>query len=64
MNLIKDDWNNDLKLTGFIFENMCMRDLKICADAVDASLFYCRDKNAFEVDCVLKMANGRWVLLK
>ena len=29
---------NDLNLTGFLFENMCIRDLKIYADAMNASL--------------------------
>ncbi len=60
LNLTKEDLVNDLNFTGFIFENMCMRDLKIYADAIDASLFYYRDKNDFEVDCILKTANGSW----
>lgn len=37
-----------------------MRDLKIYAYAIDARLSYYRDKNDFEVDCILEMANGKW----
>ena len=60
LNLKKEDLIKDLNFTGFIFENMCMRDLSIYAGAMDATLSYYRDKNDFEVDCILKMANGKW----
>lgn len=60
LNLKRDDLIKDLNFTGFIFENMCMRDLKIYADALDATLSYYRDKNDFEVDCILKTADGKW----
>lgn len=60
LNLKKEDLIKDLNFTGFIFENMCMRDLKIYADAMDATLSYYRDKNDFEVDCILKTASGKW----
>ncbi len=60
LNLKREDLINDLNFTGFIFENMCMRDLKIYADAIDARLSYYRDKNNFEVDCILKTADGKW----
>lgn len=60
LNLKRDDLVNDLRFMGFIFENMCMRDLKIYSDAIDARLSYYRDKNDFEVDCILETANGKW----
>lgn len=60
LNLNRDDLIKDLNLTGFIFENMCIRDLKIYADAIDGRLSYYRDKNDFEVDCILETSNGKW----
>lgn len=60
LDLQRDDLIKDLNFTGFIFENMCMRDLKIYAEKLDATLSYYRDKNDFEVDCILKTANGKW----
>ena len=60
LNLKREDLINDLNFTGFIFENMCMRDLKIYADATDARLSYYRDKNNFEVDCILETTDGKW----
>lgn len=60
LNLSKDDLLKDLNFTGFIFENMCIRDLKIYADSNDSTISYYRDKNNFEVDCILKESNGDW----
>lgn len=60
MGLKRDDLINDLNYTGFIFENLCMRDLKIYADSINASISYYRDKNDLEVDAILKTENGKW----
>lgn len=60
LNLKREDLIKDLNFTGFIFENMCMRDLKIYVEAIDARLSYYRDKNDFEVDCILETADGKW----
>lgn len=60
LRLKRDDLIKDLNFTGFLFENMCMRDLKIYADAMDARLSYYRDKNFFEVDCILETSDGKW----
>ena len=60
LNLKREDLIKDLNFTGFIFENMCMRDLKIYADASEARLSYYRDKNDFEVDCILETADCKW----
>lgn len=60
LNMKREDLIKDLNFTGFIFENMCMRDLRIYADAMDATLSYYRDKNDFEVDCILKSDSGKW----
>lgn len=60
LNLKREDLIKDLNFTGFIFENMCIRDLKIYADAIDARLSYYRDKNDFEVDCILETSDGKW----
>ena len=51
---------NDLNFTGFIFENLCYRDLKIYAESINADLFYFRDNKDFEVDFILKTRDGKW----
>ncbi len=60
LGLKREDLINDLNFLGFLFENMCIRDLNIYADSLDASLSYYHDKNDFEIDCILKTENGRW----
>lgn len=60
LGLTRDDLVNDLNFTGFIFENLCYRDLKIYAESINADLFYYRDNKDFEVDFILKTSNGRW----
>ena len=60
LGLKKEDLINDLNFTGFIFENMCYRDLKIYADYLGAELFYYRDNKDFEVDFILRCENGKW----
>ena len=60
MGLKKEDLINDLNFTGFIFENMCYRDLKIYADSLGAELFYYRDNKDFEIDFILRCEDGKW----
>lgn len=60
LGLKKEDLINDLNFTGFIFENLCFRDLKIYAQSINADLFYFRDNKKFEVDFILKTSDGKW----
>ena len=60
LGLNRNDLINDLNFTGFIFENLCYRDLKIYAESIDANLFYYRDNKDFEIDFILKTANNKW----
>lgn len=60
LGLKKNDLINDLNFTGFIFENMCIRDLRIYAESLNGNLSYYRDKNDFEVDCIITFDNGKW----
>ena len=60
LGLKKADLINDLNFTGFIFENLCYRDLKIYAESIGAELFYYRDNKDFEIDFILRTENGEW----
>lgn len=60
LGLKKDDLLNDLNFTGFIFENLCYRDLKIYAESIGADIFYYRDNKDFEIDFILRTDNGKW----
>ena len=51
---------NDLQTFGFMFENLCIRDLAIYAEAMGGSIFHYRDNSDLEVDVIIEMADGRW----
>ncbi len=60
LGLKKENLINDLNFTGFIFENLCYRDLKIYAESINADLFYYRDNKDFEVDFILRTEDDKW----
>lgn len=58
------DLVNNLKLMGLIFENLCVRDLRIYADALDGSVYHYRDKTGLECDAVIHLRNGSYGLVE
>ena len=60
LNLTKQDLIQDLNYFGFLFENLCIRDLKIYSQLIGGELSFYRDKNDFEVDVILKTEKGKW----
>lgn len=51
---------NDLETFGFLFEALCVRDLRIYADSFGAKLYHYQDYNEKEIDAVLELENGEW----
>lgn len=60
LDLSPTDLIHDLNYFGFLFENLCIRDLKIYSQLLDGELTYYRDKSEFEVDAILKTGKGKW----
>ena len=58
------DLVNDLNTFGLIFETLCMRDLRVYADAIDGEVFHYRDKNKLECDAVVHLKNGQYGLIE
>lgn len=54
----------DLKTFGFIFECMCIRDLKAYSQALGGSMSYYHDRYDLEADAVLHLDDGRYALLE
>ncbi|HTR76657.1 MAG TPA: DUF4143 domain-containing protein [Gemmatimonadaceae bacterium] len=50
----------DLALFGQLFESLVVRDLRVYAQAVDATVLHYRDNTGLEVDAVVEAADGRW----
>lgn len=59
-----NDLINDLSTMGLFFESMCVRDLRVYADALEGSVYHYRDSNGLECDAVLHLRNGRYGLIE
>jgi hypothetical protein len=53
-----------LKTFGFIFENMCARDLRAYSQQQRGTLSYYRDRYNLESDLVLHLGDGRYALIE
>lgn len=53
-----------LKTFGFIFEQMCARDLRAYAPGFSHHLSYYRDRYGLEADLVLHLEDGRYALIE
>jgi len=53
-----------LMIFGFIFEQMCIRDLKAYTPDFDSHISYYRDRYGLEADLVLHIADGRYALIE
>lgn len=53
-----------LKTFGFIFEQMCIRDLRSYTVEMGGHVSYYRDRYGLEVDVVLHLADGRYALVE
>jgi len=51
---------SDLKTFGFMFENLCLRDLTVYADYYGGNVFHYRDNSELEVDAIIEMPDGAW----
>lgn len=59
-----DYFNLDLKTFGFIFETLCIRDLKIYSGALGGKVSYYHDRYGLEADAVLHLRDGRYALIE
>ena len=59
-----NDLLNDLNTFGFLFETMCVRDLRIFADAMNGCVYHYRDKTGLECDAVIHLRNGDYGLIE
>lgn len=59
-----NDLVNDLKTFGFIFETMCVRDLRVYADSLNGQIYHYRDKSGLECDAVIHLRDGKYGLIE
>ena len=54
----------DLETYGLLFETMCIRDLRVYAEAINGNVYHYRDKNGLECDAVVHLRNGSYGLIE
>ncbi len=59
-----NDLINDLKTFGFLFETLCVRDLRVFADSLNGEVYHYRDKDDLECDAVIHLRNGKYGLIE
>ena len=55
---------NDLNTFGLLFETLCVRDLRVYANALDGDVYHYRDKSGLECDAVIHLRNGKYGLIE
>lgn len=58
------DLVNDLNTFGLLFESLCVRDLRVFAQALDGDVYHYRDKRGLECDAVVHLRDGRYGLVE
>ena len=54
----------DFNTFGLLFESLCIRDLRVYAQAIDGEVFHYRDKSGLEADAIVHLKDGRWGALE
>ena len=58
------DLVGDLKTFGLLFESLCVRDIRVYAEALRGRVFHYRDANDLEADAVIHLRDGRWAAVE
>lgn len=54
----------DLSTMGLLYESLCVRDLRVYAQALKGEVFHYHDESGLEADAVLQLRDGRYALLE
>ncbi|MBR0172342.1 MAG: ATP-binding protein [Lachnospiraceae bacterium] len=57
-------FNTDFRTLGFLFESLCIRDLKAYSSAQYGRISYYHDRYGLESDIVLHLSDGRYALIE
>jgi hypothetical protein len=54
----------DFNTFGYLFESLCIRDLRVYAQSNDGEVFHYRDKTELEADAIISLRDGRWAAVE
>ena len=64
LGLEPDYYMTDLRSFGFVFESLCMRDLRAYSTKYGGKISYYHDRYDLEADCVLHLRDGKYALIE
>lgn len=64
LGLCPEYFNTDFKTLGFLFESLCIRDLKIYSQNLGGEISYYHDRYGLEADAVLHLKDGKYALIE
>lgn len=59
-----NDLISDLNTFGFLFESLCIRDLRIYAESIEGEVFHYKDSNDLECDAVVHLKDSSYGLIE
>jgi predicted AAA+ superfamily ATPase len=51
---------HDLNTFGFMFENLCLRDISVYAENIGGAVYHYRDNSGLEADAIIELQDGSW----
>ena len=54
----------ELRVFGFLFESLVMRDLRIYGQVSDSAVWHYRDGDGLEIDSIVEGGDGRWIAVE
>lgn len=64
LNMDAEGLSDDRMALAPLFEALCVRDLRVYAQALGGSVLHYRDSYGLDVDCVIRLRDGRWGALE
>ena len=54
----------DFNTLGYLFESLCVRDMRVYAAANDGAVYHYRDKTDLEADIIVEKGDGAWGMME
>lgn len=64
LNIMPNDFMNDLETFGLFFEDLAVRDLKIYSSYQGGEVRHYRDNTGLECDAIVHLEDGRWAAIE
>ena len=54
----------DFRTFGFVFESLCIRDLRVYAGSLDGNIYKYCDAEGLEIDAIISLYGGKWAAVE